>query len=104
ARGPMWDREEEEGVAVAIDRMVDELEIVSGGFALGPEALTRAAEERHTLRAERHFERFAIDESEHQYSAVIRVLHYRRQETVAFVPIELAVPAHGRPSIEPCCR
>ena len=75
---------EEQGVIIAIDLDIHEVEEVTTCLALSPKRIARAAPESHLLRLERLGERFLIHVTEHEHILGHGILNNGRYETATF--------------------
>src|SRR5262245_38250892 len=78
---------QEHRVLVAVDPRLAHREAVARGFALHPERVPRAAEERDVLPLLRKAPGFLVHEATHKQLAGRPVLHDRRHEPVQLVEI-----------------
>jgi hypothetical protein len=74
-------------VIVAVDEQIPYGEAVAGGFPLGPESVTRAAEERHVARSPRDIPGLLVHEAHHEHFAAPGILHDRGYQTAKLVEI-----------------
>ena len=86
--GPRGLRGDQQGVVVAVERDVDDVERVAGGFAFFPQTLLAAAEEHRAPARQRLFERFAIHVRQHEHGAGVGVLHDGGHQAIAFGEID----------------
>ena len=77
----------EEGIVVAIDLDADDIEVVTAGFALGPEALAAAAVEAHAAGFLSSGVGFGIHVAQHEHLAGGRVLNDGGHQAAAFIEI-----------------
>ena len=77
----------EEGIVVAIDLDADHIEVVTAGFALGPEALAAAAVEAHAACFLSSGVGFGIHVAQHEHLAGGRVLNDGGHQAAAFIEI-----------------
>src|SRR5712691_2471143 len=88
----------EEGVGVAIEPQVDDVQDIPAGLALLPETVAGAAVEMHLTCAERRLDGLAVHVREHQHAFCRGVLHDRRHQASAVEAdaIDHAASALGR--------
>src|SRR5206468_8385520 len=65
-----------------VDEDLAHRELVSGGLALGPQRVPRAAEERHVARTPRDVPCLLVHEADHQHFAAHVVLHDRGYQSI----------------------
>ena len=77
----------EEGIVITIDLDADDIEVVTAGFALGPEALAAAAVEAHAAGFLSSGVGFGIHVAQHEHLAGGRVLNDGGHQAAAFIEI-----------------
>ena len=88
---------EQHRVVVAVDEQVDDFELVAGRFALHPQLVARAAEERREAGAPRLGERDLVHEADHQDFGGLRVLDDGRNQPVEFGVVHKKLPENKKP-------
>ena len=90
-------RLDEQGVRIAIGRDRLHHQAVAGAFALDPQLLARAAEERDVPRSKSFVEGLLVHVAHHQNALCLVILDDRGDQSVLFIEVELET--HRNPSV-----
>ena len=91
AGGPLGLGDHQQGVAVAVQEQVLQLEPVAAGLALDPQLLPAAAPEGHPAGLQGQHQGFGVHVAEHQNRFGVAVLDDSRNQASTFFKINIHV-------------